>query len=63
MWKVGVLTTNFTYKTPCTDRQNSPIYTIDITMPGKLLIKASLFDDIVAERMDVFSDRQIHWSG
>ncbi|KAJ4865478.1 glutathione-dependent formaldehyde-activating enzyme domain-containing protein [Trichoderma breve] len=41
----------------------SPIYTIDITMPGKLLIKASLFDDIVEDRMDVFLDRKIQWSG
>ncbi|KAL6835786.1 Mss4-like protein [Trichoderma sp. SZMC 28015] len=40
----------------------SPIYTIDITMPGKLLIKASLFDDIVEDRMDVFLDRKIQWS-
>ncbi|OPB38917.1 hypothetical protein A0O28_0020230 [Trichoderma guizhouense] len=41
----------------------SPIYTIDITMPGKLLIKASLFDDIVEDRLDVFLDRKIQWSG
>ncbi|KAL7948156.1 Mss4-like protein [Trichoderma barbatum] len=40
----------------------SPVYTIDLTMPGKLLIKASLFDDIIAERIDVFLDRKIQWS-
>ncbi|KAL7803958.1 hypothetical protein V8C43DRAFT_300100 [Trichoderma afarasin] len=39
-----------------------PIYTIDITMPGKLLIKASVFDDIVEDRIDVFLDRKIQWS-
>lgn len=39
----------------------SPIYSLDVTMPGKLLAKASLFDDVVPERMDVFSEREIKW--
>ncbi|EXV06539.1 glutathione-dependent formaldehyde-activating enzyme [Metarhizium robertsii] len=40
----------------------SPVYTKSITMPGKLLVKASLFDEVVVARADVFTERKIHWA-
>ncbi|KAL6900589.1 Mss4-like protein [Trichoderma evansii] len=39
----------------------SPIYSQLESMAGKYFIKASLFDEIIPTKTDVYQDRQIHW--
>ncbi|KAB5580930.1 Mss4-like protein [Coniochaeta sp. 2T2.1] len=39
----------------------SPVYSLDVHVPGKLFLKASLFEQVATGTKDVFSDRTIQW--
>ena len=51
-----------TYK-HCADlfRSDSPVYSKDVHIPGKVFLKASLFEQVATGTEDVFTDRTIQW--